>query len=35
MVDHQADFEPFVEDDVPFDRHGMCVYLCTDSCDGE
>ena len=21
MQDHREDFEPFVEDDVPFDRH--------------
>ena len=21
MLGHRADFEPFVEDDVPFDRH--------------
>lgn len=23
MVRQRADFEPFVEDDVPFDKHGM------------
>jgi len=22
MSDHRADFEPFVEDDVPFEEHG-------------
>jgi len=26
MLDHREDFEPFVEDDVPFDKHG--VYFC-------
>lgn len=26
MSEHRGDFEPFVEDDVPFDRHGrFCV----------
>ena len=26
MVEHREDFEPFVEDDVPFDRHGKAFY---------
>lgn len=32
MSDHRDDFEPFVEDDVPFDKHCKeymyCVYFC-------
>ena len=27
MVQHRDDFEPFVEDDVPFQRHGLCSSL--------
>ena len=26
MLDHREDFEPFVEDDVPFDKHGKYCY---------
>ena len=26
MVEHREDFEPFVEDDVPFDRHSKAFY---------
>ena len=26
MLEHREDYEPFVEDDVPFDRHGI-VFL--------
>ena len=29
MVDHRDDFEPFVEDDVPFDRHSKHTCACT------
>ena len=30
MRQHREDFEPFVEDDVPFERH--CEYMCVCVC---
>lgn len=29
MSEHRADFEPFVEDDIPFERHGRLNYQNT------
>ena len=27
MLEHRDDFQPFVEDDLPFEKHSMCGFF--------